>query len=270
MAKKYNYTYTYQGKKDKAAAPASSGRGRKLVRVFVGLAVGGVFGYIVYENWGVITEAFNNLTNTFMNNLSPSASASYIPPKASSTLGGITSNSSGTYAGTAQADSSFVAFAQSQGWYPYISTYSLQYNVPATIILAVIEQESGGNPNDVSNAGAVGLMQILPSTAQQVASANGILYNSSASLYNPQTNIAIGTAYLASLYSQYNDWTTALNAYFAGGGNVNNTSQITVNTANMPSGSTYGQQVMLRAENITADITNSGSLLNYLNQGAVA
>ncbi len=38
----------------------------------------------------------------------------------------------------------------------------------------------------------------------------------------------------------------------------------------MPSGSSYGQQVMLRADNLTADISSSGSLLNYLNQGAVA
>lgn len=267
MAKKYNYTYTYESKADKAKiAAASSDKKKKIIRLFLGLGIGGVFGYIVYENWNTVTGAFNNLMNTFTSNLPTSASASPIPLGASSTSGGMTSTQS-TYAGTAQADSSFLSFAQSQGWYPFISTYSLQYNVPATVILAVIEQESGGNPNIVSNDNAIGLMQILPSTAAQVASANGIPYTSSASLYNPQINIAIGTAYLASLYSQYQNWTTALNAYFAGGGNINNISQITVNTSGMPSGSTYGQQVMLRADNLTADIANSGSLLNYLNQG---
>ena len=266
---KYSYTYKYQGKKDKAA---SSGKGRKLVRVFIGLTVGGVFGYIVYENWSTITGAFNNLTNAFINNLTPSASASYIPPVASSTSGGMPSYS-GTalsYQGTAQADSSFVSFAQSQAWYPYISTYSMQYNVPASIILGVIEQESGGNPNAVSGIGAIGLMQIMPATAQQVATANGISYVASSSLYIPQTNIAIGTAYLSSLYSQYNDWTTALNAYFAGPNNINNISQITITTANMPSNSTYGQQVMLRSNNIAQTIVQSGSLLSYLNNNGMA
>ena len=268
--KKYNYTYTYVSKADKAKiAVASSDKKKKIIRLFLGLGIGGVFGYVVYENWNTVTGAFNNLMNTFTSNLSPSASASPIPLGASSTLGGMTSTQS-IYAGTAQADSSFLTFAQSQGWYPYVSTYSLQYNVPATVILAVIEQESGGNPNIVSSDNAIGLMQILPSTAAQVASANGIPYMSSSSLYNPQINIAIGTAYLASLYSQYQNWTTALNAYFAGGGNINNISQITVNTSGMPSGSSYGQQVMLRADNLTADISSSGSLLNYLNQGAVA
>jgi Soluble lytic murein transglycosylase and related regulatory proteins (some contain LysM/invasin domains) len=80
-----------------------------------------------------------------------------------------------------------------------------QYNVPQSIILGVIEQESGGNSNNKSSLGAIGLMQIMPSTAQQVASVNNISYTGQNDLFNPVINIQIGTAYLSSLYSRFNN-----------------------------------------------------------------
>ena len=255
---KYHYTIDYKGKKSQSSS--NNGR-KKLGRVLVGLTLGGVFGYIVYLNWDAIMNAFNGLTNYLENNLSSSASASYLPSNANTGY-------SSTYSGTSNGDSSFFNFAQSQSWYPYVAQFSMQYNVPQSIILGVIEQESGGNSNNQSGVGAIGLMQIMPSTAQQVASANGISYSGQQDLFNPTVNIQIGTAYLSSLYSQFNSWTTALNAYFAGPNNAYNTYQSTPHpqTANMPSGSTYGQQVLIRAGNINNNISSSsGSLLSFLN-----
>ena len=257
---KYHYTIDYKGKKSQ---DSSNNGARKLGRALIGLVSIGVFGSVVYLNWDNIVNAFTGLMGYLENNLSSSVSASPIP--ISSTLGNTATPL--TYSGTSANDSSFFNFAQSQSWYPYVAQFSTQYGVPQSIILGIIEQESGGNSNSQSSAGAMGLMQIMPNTAQQVASANNISYSGQSSLFNPVINIQIGTAYLSSLYSQFNNWTTALNAYFAGANNAYNTYQTIPQpqTANMPMGSTYGQQVIIRANNINNSMSSSGSLLAYLN-----
>ena len=253
---KYHYTIDYKGKKSQSS---SNGR-KKLGRVLIGVTIGGAFGYIVYLNWGAIVNAFSGLTNYLENNLSSSASASYLPPT-------MSSGTASAYSGTSNnSSSSFFNFVKSQPWYPYVAQFGMQYNVPQSIILGVIEQESGGNSNNKSSLGAIGLMQIMPSTAQQVASVNNISYTGQNDLFNPVINIQIGTAYLSSLYSRFNDWTTALNAYFAGPNNAYNTYQTIPEpqTLNMPSGSTYGQQVLIRASYIKNNIASSTNLLSYL------
>ncbi len=255
---KYNYTVKYEGKKSQAAA--SSGGGH-FVRAIISIGVAGVFGYILWRNWSVISSATNNLVGYAENSLShiptgtSSASASYIPTNTSTTSANNINTAVNTngYAGTG-----FFNFAKTQGWYPYVAQYSSQYNVPQSIILGVIRQESDGNSNLISSTGAIGLMQVEPSTA-------GL---SQSTLLDPINNIQAGTAYLASLYSQYgNNWTDALNAYYAGS-NYNNPSITTVSTSDMPAGTTYAQQVEIRAtafNNLLASNSNSsGTLLSYL------
>lgn len=58
--------------------------------------------------------------------------------------------------------------------------------IPSELILAVITEESGGQPDVVSSAGAVGLMQIMPQ------------FHPEANLYDPSENVRIGCAVLAS------------------------------------------------------------------------
>lgn len=89
------------------------------------------------------------------------------------------------------------------------------------LIAAVINAESGFDRTQVSSAGAVGLMQLMPTTAMEVAAAEG--FNQSVNTENLKAadlNIALGSRHLADLLGRYTDTKTALAAYNAGSGNV--------------------------------------------------
>ena len=77
-------------------------------------------------------------------------------------------------------------------------------------VLSVIEVESSFRIKVVSSAGAVGLMQVMPATAQVVADRYRIRYTGTRSLTDPFTNVSIGVAYLAHLRDLYRD----LSPYF--------------------------------------------------------
>ncbi|MBI5309755.1 MAG: lytic transglycosylase domain-containing protein [Actinobacteria bacterium] len=90
-----------------------------------------------------------------------------------------------------------------------------------TLIAAVIYQESRFRPRE-SEAGAQGLMQILPSTAKYIAHKSGGTEFETGDLATPQINIAYGSWYLKYLLQTYDDdELTALAAYNAGEGRVN-------------------------------------------------
>lgn len=83
-------------------------------------------------------------------------------------------------------------------------------------VAGLIRQESLFHPSIVSAAGAVGLMQLLPSTAAEVARAEGIRF-SSASLSDPDVNLRLGTAFLQSMVRRFGGRAEdALSAYNAG------------------------------------------------------
>jgi hypothetical protein len=86
---------------------------------------------------------------------------------------------------------------------------------------AVMQQESGGNPNAVSSAGAQGLMQLMPDTAR--APGFGIQPVQDGS---PQENVRVGRDYLQAMLRRYNgDQQLALAAYNAGPGRVDQAMQ---------------------------------------------
>ncbi len=88
--------------------------------------------------------------------------------------------------------------------------------IDPNIVSAVMRQESIFNPEIVSPAGAIGLMQIMPYTAKKLASDLKIPYIVD-SLYNPAYNIKLGTFYLKQLLDTFNnDFVMVLSSYNAG------------------------------------------------------
>jgi len=101
-----------------------------------------------------------------------------------------------------------------------IRFYAKLYEIPPELLAAVIRTESNFNPQAVSSAGAVGLMQLLPSTAEEIALRMGEEYNLDA-IAELETNIKYGAFYLSYLYRVLgNDWNNACAAYNGGIGNV--------------------------------------------------
>jgi len=102
-----------------------------------------------------------------------------------------------------------------------ISSAATRFDVDPYLVASLIDAESGFHPERVSSAGAVGLMQLLPTTAGELAIALGVSGTVDADrLQDPELNIKLGTRHLADLLARYSDTRTALAAYNAGSGNV--------------------------------------------------
>ncbi|MGV3525935.1 MAG: lytic transglycosylase domain-containing protein [Candidatus Sericytochromatia bacterium] len=98
-----------------------------------------------------------------------------------------------------------------------------RFSVDTNLVLGVMTQESGFNANAVSPVGAMGMMQLMPSTVQHINSVSPVRVSSA---FNPTQNVAAGTWYLRSLYNQLKDypeaerWKFALASYNGGIGRV--------------------------------------------------
>ena len=94
------------------------------------------------------------------------------------------------------------------------------YRLEAALLAAVIYQESKFDPDARSDAGAVGLMQLQPTTARGIAEWTGGSQFRVDDLTNPELNVRYGSWYLRHLLDKYGDEETALAAFNAGQGNV--------------------------------------------------
>ncbi|HVI57882.1 MAG TPA: transglycosylase SLT domain-containing protein [Luteimonas sp.] len=83
-------------------------------------------------------------------------------------------------------------------------------------VAAEIRAESIFNPRARSSANAMGLMQVVPATGAAVAKRIGVPYAGASSLYDSDTNIAIGSAYLRQMEDKYGQPYVAIAAYNAG------------------------------------------------------
>ena len=109
-----------------------------------------------------------------------------------------------------------------QKYSDYVRQYAYEYNVPESLIYAVIKVESNFDPNAYSSAGAMGLMQMMPSTFNEMTSdkylGEGL---DSDELFDPEVSIRYGTYYLKYLHGYFEgNWDNALAAYNGGMGNV--------------------------------------------------
>ncbi|MCI8290866.1 MAG: lytic transglycosylase domain-containing protein [Clostridia bacterium] len=102
----------------------------------------------------------------------------------------------------------------------YVEKYSKEYDVDSNLVYAIIKQESNFDPDVNSPKGAVGLMQLMRKTAEEVAERMNC---NDVDLCNPEINIKLGVKHLSDLLHKYeNNEKMAVIAYNAGMGNVDN------------------------------------------------
>ncbi len=107
-----------------------------------------------------------------------------------------------------------------KGYSDIIEANAVQYGVDKALLFALVECESGFDPYAVSSVGALGLTQITPETFQWLQTKTGEEYSTDA-LYDPDVSVKYGAFFLSLLLEEFGDTKTALAAYHAGRGQVN-------------------------------------------------
>ena len=104
-----------------------------------------------------------------------------------------------------------------------VATESQRHGLDPALLMSVIMVESRFRSDAVSEKGAIGLMQLLPSTAVELADQLNLPWQGDVHLLDPRTNIELGTHYLSSLIEIFHgDVSLALTAYNKGPGYVQN------------------------------------------------
>ena len=101
-----------------------------------------------------------------------------------------------------------------------IKGHAENYDLDPALLAAVIYRESKFDPKARSSSGAIGLMQLLPDTAEGIALHTGGQKFVVTDLYDPEINVRYGSFYLRRLIRKYGDTRLALAAYNAGQANV--------------------------------------------------
>jgi soluble lytic murein transglycosylase len=110
-------------------------------------------------------------------------------------------------------------------WYPLrygeiVRGHARNYRLDPALLAAVIYQESKFRADARSDRGAIGLMQLLPETAEGIAERTGGTAFRVSDLYDPEINVRYGAWYLRHLLDRYGSERVALAAYNAGQRNV--------------------------------------------------
>lgn len=162
----------------------------------------------------------------------PSAGACALPLTAASTLAGwcrsgdrtawhyavlILAGALSVCAGSGGAVAQPAPVERPASAHPYaahIAEASQRFGVPEYWIAAVLRVESAGDMRAVSSAGAMGLMQVMPATWDELRTRHGFGRDP----YDPRDNILAGTAYLREMFDRYGNVAAMLAAYNAGPG----------------------------------------------------
>ena len=104
-----------------------------------------------------------------------------------------------------------------QMFWPEVSQLAQAISLNPYLVMSIIRQESAFNPAAISSAGARGLMQLMPATAQEVLTKLKLPQEPVARLHDPQLSITLGTRYFAGLLQRYQgNMVLALAGYNAG------------------------------------------------------
>ncbi|KAA0968176.1 lytic transglycosylase domain-containing protein [Aureimonas fodinaquatilis] len=162
----------------------------------------------------------------------PSAGACALPLTAASTLAGwcrsgdktawhyavlILAGALSVCAGSGVAAAQSAPVERPAAAHPYaahIAEAAQRFGMPEHWIIAVLRAESAGDVRAVSSAGAMGLMQVMPSTWTELRGRYGLGRDP----YDPRENILAGTAYLREMFDRYGNVPAMLAAYNAGSG----------------------------------------------------
>ncbi len=101
-------------------------------------------------------------------------------------------------------------------WRVEVMDNAQRAGVDPFLVAAVVREESSYYPRAVSRAGARGLMQLMPATAQPMAALRGWAFRGGALLDEPAANVELGASFLAGLLREFGDPRLALAAYNAG------------------------------------------------------
>lgn len=126
-------------------------------------------------------------------------------------LVGLAFGGASDLAGTALAQSTASAPAR-RPIASHIAEASQRFGIPQRWIVTVLQAESAGDVRAVSSAGAMGLMQVMPSTWDELRQRHSLGRDP----YDPHDNILAGTAYLRELWDRYGNVAAMLAAYNTG------------------------------------------------------
>lgn len=97
----------------------------------------------------------------------------------------------------------------------YVVSCSEKYGIERELVYAIIRVESNFDPRAKSSAGAMGLMQLIPSTAKWISEELSLNFNN-VDMFDPKTNIEFGCYYLAYLFKKFTSMRAVICAYNAG------------------------------------------------------
>jgi soluble lytic murein transglycosylase len=105
-------------------------------------------------------------------------------------------------------------------YWPDLKKHASANALDPYLVASLIRQESEFNPNAVSHANAVGLMQLLPKVGKGVAKQEKLRHYNSTQLFTPAVNLQLGTRYFREMVDKFGAFEYALAAYNAGSDRV--------------------------------------------------
>jgi soluble lytic murein transglycosylase len=101
-------------------------------------------------------------------------------------------------------------------YWPSVKEAANKHSIDPYLMLSLMREESLFDKEAFSPAGAMGLMQLMPSTAKRMSRPAGVVLKDSKELFSPETNITIGTFYFSKLINDFGSVTPSIAAYNAG------------------------------------------------------